>query len=278
MRHTVKVVLLGCAIFVATSASTYALDTKEFQLKVNPFRTKNSTLVATVEEGDPTIDDTTEAKAADSTEKEKQTANKEADEEGTKEPTPKTHIIAIGENLSSIAERYNTTWIRIYAKNEVITNPDVVSVGMTVTIPEADEVLPDRELPVAPVVQAVQSTTTAPNNFSGNRYSAPAPTYASTASNTYAAGYCTWYAKNRRPDLPNMLGNAISWVSSAAARGYATGTTPRVGAIGQQGNHVVYVESVNADGTVSISEMNYGGALFVVHYRTVPASSFVYIY
>lgn len=100
----------------------------------------------------------------------------------------------------------------------------------------------------------------------------------SVAGNGYAPGYCTWYAKNKRPDLPNNLGNANTWYSNAAAMGLPVGTTPRVGAIGQAVGqmHVVYVEAVNGD-TVTISEMNYGG-LYRMNTRTVPASNFVYIY
>lgn len=101
-------------------------------------------------------------------------------------------------------------------------------------------------------------------------------------SNTYMWGQCTWYAKQRRPDLPNNLGNANTWYVQAAADGYAEGTTPYAGAVGTttEGGfgHVVYVESVNANGTVNISEMNYAGGVGVVHTRTVPASDFTYIY
>jgi surface antigen len=102
------------------------------------------------------------------------------------------------------------------------------------------------------------------------------------ASNSYAWGQCTWYAKNKRPDLPNNLGNANTWYSTAAAEGYSVGSTPYAGAIGTTTEgaygHVVYVESVNTDGTVNISEMNYAGGVGVVHYRTVAASEFSYIY
>lgn len=80
-----------------------------------------------------------------------------------------------------------------------------------------------------------------------------------------------------RPDLPNNLGNADTWVARAAAQGIPTGSAPRVGAIGQQGMHVVYVQSVNGNGTVTISEMNYQG-LYIISTRTVPANSFMYIY
>lgn len=95
--------------------------------------------------------------------------------------------------------------------------------------------------------------------------------------NLYTPNNCTWYAKSRRPDLPNNLGDSISWVTNASAQGIPTGSTPKAGAIGQQGMHVVYIEAVNGDGTVYLSEMNYdfnGG----FRYRTAPASNFSYIY
>jgi surface antigen len=102
-------------------------------------------------------------------------------------------------------------------------------------------------------------------------------TSASSAGNTYTKGQCTWYVKSRRPDLPNGLGNGGQWVANAAARGFATGTTARAGAVGEQPGHVVYVESVSGD-MVNISEMNFNGGVGVVHTRTVAASTFKYIY
>lgn len=107
---------------------------------------------------------------------------------------------------------------------------------------------------------------------------AAAPSFGSSAGNTYTWGQCTWYAKNKRPDLPNSLGNGGQWVANAAALGFATGSKPRAGAIGEQPGHVVYVESVNKNGTVNISEMNYNGGIGKVHTRTVAASTFKYIY
>lgn len=102
------------------------------------------------------------------------------------------------------------------------------------------------------------------------------------AANTYVRGNCTWYAKQRRPDLPNRLGNANTWLKRAAAMGYPVGSKPHAGAVGTttQGalGHVVYIESVRKNGTVSISEMNYNGGVGVVHRRVVVASSFKYIY
>lgn len=107
--------------------------------------------------------------------------------------------------------------------------------------------------------------------------------YASNSSgNTYDAGYCTWYVKNKRPDIPNNLGNANTWYSRAAAQGWNVGSAPKKGAVGTSTRgalgHVVYVEGVSLDGLyVTISEMNYRG-LYITSTRTVHYSEFVYIY
>lgn len=196
-------------------------------------------------------------------------------------PEPKVHEVIKGDTLSSIAEQHKTTWNRLFNKNEQIADPAVLKVGDKVTIPLADEVLKDRPLPIAPApVAAEEPVNNAPAKKAPQRAAKPAAPKmirGGSGGNTYSPGYCTWYAKNKRPDLPNNLGNANTWVSRAAAQGIPTGSAPRVGAIGQQGMHVVYVERVNGDGTVTISEMNYRG-LYVVSTRTVSAGSFMYIY
>lgn len=185
------------------------------------------------------------------------------------------HTVAQNETLTKIAELYGVTWQRIYDKNTELSDPNNINPGQVLVIPGANEKLASRPLP--------EPVTTTQSNQTTARSSAPAPQPASvslrgsSAGNGYVAGYCTWYVKNRRPDLPNNLGNAYSWVSRAAAQGYTTSSTPRAGAVGQRGNHVVYVETVNGDGTITISDMNYQ-ARYQITTRTVPASSFTYIY
>lgn len=102
-----------------------------------------------------------------------------------------------------------------------------------------------------------------------------------TAGNSYGYGYCTWYVKNKRPDIGSFWGNANQWYASAQAAGFATGSEPRAGAIGVSfvgsAGHVVYVESVSG-GTVNISEMNGAAGWNVVGTRSTSASEFVYIY
>lgn len=195
-----------------------------------------------------------------------------------------------GDTLSSIAEANHTDYVRLFNANDSIANPDIIDVDQEIRIPKADEQLPDRFSPYTTSVQQVVAVTpaatqspvmSAQSTPQATPTPAPAPRQAavaqSSASNTYSYGWCTWYVKSRKPSIPNTWGNAYQWLGSAQASGYATGSTPVAGAIGASGGHVVYVESVSGN-NVSISEMAYAGGIGVVHYRTVPASSFYYIY
>lgn len=102
-----------------------------------------------------------------------------------------------------------------------------------------------------------------------------------SGGNTYAAGNCTWYAKSKRPDLPNRMGNAMFWYAAAKANGFKTGTVAKTRAVGVSfagwAGHVVYVEKWLGDGQILISEMNAEG-LYVQSSRIASESEFVYIY
>jgi len=99
-----------------------------------------------------------------------------------------------------------------------------------------------------------------------------------SSGNGYDPGQCTWGVKQKRPDIPNSWGNAYSWYASAQAQGWPTGTTPKVGAIGQIGDHVVYVEAVYGDGTILIYEMHYDWVLYDAREIVRPAQNYLYIY
>lgn len=183
-------------------------------------------------------------------------------------------IVKPGDTLSSIAEAHDTTYIKLFNANSDIVNPDLINVDEKIRIPTIDEKLEDRYSSVAPVAHISTFTT------QSSSYTTPARPMArsSSAGNTYYYGYCTWYAKNRRPDLPNRLGNGGQWAANASAQGIATGSVPQVGAIAETYGHVAYVESVNGNGTITISEMNGPAGFGVVGTRTVPASQYWYIY
>lgn len=201
--------------------------------------------------------------------------------------TPKNEQITIapGQNLTQIAEQYRTTVDAILAENN-LANADLIEPGQVLSVTPGEVKLADKYtslkaaaeafiVPPAPVAAPVTVAQQVAPTRVVTSHAAPA----SSAGNTYGYGTCTWYVKSMKPNLPNRLGNAgPEWIANAAAAGYGTGTAPAIGAIGVTAGHVVLVDSVNADGTVNISEMNYGGGIGVVHHRTVPAGSFRYIY
>ena len=106
--------------------------------------------------------------------------------------------------------------------------------------------------------------------------------------NGYDYGYCTWWVASRREQvgkpLPSNLGNASSWPYIGRLAGLAEGNTPRqyaaaVTSTAGEG-HVVFVEAVNADGSIVISEMNHLGWA-VKDTAVIPASvasHYIYIY
>ncbi|WP_403425172.1 CHAP domain-containing protein, partial [Staphylococcus aureus] len=85
--------------------------------------------------------------------------------------------------------------------------------------------------------------------------------------NLYAYGNCTYYAFDRRAQLGRSIGslwgNANNWNYAAKVAGFKVDKTPEVGAIFQTAagpyGHVGVVESVNPNGTITVSEMNYAG-------------------
>jgi surface antigen len=97
----------------------------------------------------------------------------------------------------------------------------------------------------------------------------------------YAWGNCTWWVFILRSQIgetiPNSWGNAATWASRAQADGYLVDHTPAYGAIMQISDvdhglgHVAFVESVSADGSWTISEMNVKG-LDVVDTKTLSAA------
>ena len=118
----------------------------------------------------------------------------------------------------------------------------------------------------------VQRTTTAQNPargaVNGSQSTSRAP------SGWYPYGQCTYYVSTQRS--VGQWNNASEWLWQAKRDGWATGSTPQVGAIAWESNHVSLVVAVNGN-NVTVREMNYAG-WGVISTRTAPASSFQYIY
>ena len=106
--------------------------------------------------------------------------------------------------------------------------------------------------------------------------------------NGYDYGYCTWWVAQRRMQvghaLPSNLGNASSWPYTARLAGLAEGSTPRLYAAAVTSTygegHVVFVEGVNADGSIVISEMNHlgWGVKDTQVISAAQAARYIYIY
>ncbi|WP_147161019.1 CHAP domain-containing protein, partial [Weissella thailandensis] len=108
---------------------------------------------------------------------------------------------------------------------------------------------------------------------------------ADTAGNTYPSGQCTWFVKGDLSWVGNHWGNASAWGASATAAGHTVNSSASVGAValfapGVGGassyGHVAVVDSVNPDGTITISEANYAGKAF--NERTISTSGVQFIH
>lgn len=177
-----------------------------------------------------------------------------------------------GDTPESLASKYGASAENIIAFNDLEIGG--LATGRQIVIPGG--VLPENERPgyVAPQVAASQGS------YNGGYSTVNAQIASASAGNRYAFGNCTWYAYERRLQLGRPVGsfwgNAATWAMYAQAAGYTVNNTPAVGAVMQNGGgygHVAIVESVNSDGSITISEMNYAGNFNRVTSRTVGAGS-----
>ena len=161
------------------------------------------------------------------------------------------YTIKEGDSVSSIAEKYGSSSDEIEEKNNLSARGVVA--GTKIVVPGG--VVPETErpeyVPPAPVTTPTYTYTTSTIALS---YS---------GSNPMPFGWCTWYAWQRRYELgmplPTGLGNARYWDDQLYGS-YRIDRNPEPGAVfvaeGGYYGHVGIVESVNGDGTITISDMN----------------------
>lgn len=164
-----------------------------------------------------------------------------------------------GENLATVAQNYKANLDDVLAFNN-IANANSAPAGKPI-------VLPDGVAPAAPA----SAPESLPATIVAKSASVPTFSYAGAnaaqVGNRYYFGECTYYAYNRRVSLGlpvgSFWGNANTWSARARASGFLVNHSPSAGAIFQTTagyyGHVGVVESVNPDGTITISEMNYQG-------------------
>lgn len=199
----------------------------------------------------------------------------------------KTYVTQSGDTVSSIAAKFNVTSDSVMWSNNL--NGNTLNAGLKLFIPPVNGIVytvksGDTVDSLASKYRANKDQIIEVNDIelSGLKVGEqilipngqqPAPVLAARAApavavygpyNGYDYGFCTWYVANRRAEygnpVPQNLGNASTWDDRAAGMGLMVNKTPAVGAAAvtsQRGaGHVAFVEAVNADGSIWISEMN----------------------
>lgn len=206
------------------------------------------------------------------------------------------YVVVDGDSVSSIAAKFGVTSDSIMWSNNLRGNR--VNAGLVLVIPPQSGIVytvrsGDTVAGLAQRYRVGESEIVAFNDIEltglkvGDRIlipngTQPAPVIARPVLgvfgyNGYDYGFCTWYVANRRTQygnpVPSNLGNASSWDNRAAAMGMNVNKTPAVGAAvvtSQSGaGHVAFVEALNSDGSIWISEMNSRGQVSMTD--TTPA-------
>ena len=222
------------------------------------------------------------------------------------------YTVKNGDTYESIAKKYGSNYEEMILRND-LENTEIKT-GMLILLPNGE--LPETERPEyePPKPKPSSSSSSRRSSYSTGTYVTDSGVrkgmhmigsyaywrdmYYSTKgwNNPGAFGNCTWFAWYwRRANMPSnywlptgTLGNARSWNSSLAARGFPVGKTPAYGAVVQTSTsgygHVGVVVGVNEGVSITIQEMNYAGPngkFNIVYESTIDwahAVNFNYIY
>ncbi|MBR3269736.1 LysM peptidoglycan-binding domain-containing protein [Candidatus Saccharibacteria bacterium] len=187
------------------------------------------------------------------------------------------YTVKSGDTVESIAARYGSSAVEITALNDL--EESGVREGAMIVIKNGS--LPETERPeyVAPRrASTTYSTTTYRYSYLGSASDRQNIQVIYPRFTGAGGGQCVNWASYMRPDLGALrLGNARDWARGAAAHGYSVNRTPTAGSIFQTSSgwygHVGYVEAVNADGSITVTEMNYGYVPYRVIRAIIPAGS-----
>lgn len=207
--------------------------------------------------------------------------NSKKDNKKTKKKKDVVVKVKAGDTLSSIAKKYDLTYVELYNANKNIADPDMIDIGDKIRIPKKGEKLPDRfskhQAELVAAASVVTQTTQAIYQPATNNYVSQTYTTAPVNSSSYYVGngmWCTDYVHSKRPDVPIYSDAGMHWISAAQAEGKSTGSTPRAGAVAVMNGHVAYVEKVNSDGSYVVSEMGWNYQPGNFNRRTVQPGAF----
>ncbi len=182
------------------------------------------------------------------------------------------YTVKSGDTIDSISQKYGSKAEEIIALNDLEVSG--ISEGMNLIIKNGS--LPETERPeyVAPARSSYRRSS---SSYSYTYLGDSATRVNLTCNTRLGGGQCTTWGWLKRPDLGFIKANANRWDDIARAAGRVVNHTPAAGAIFQTDagwyGHVGYVESVNSDGSINISERNYAGCRGGVLFSTVPAGA-----
>lgn len=190
-----------------------------------------------------------------------------------------TYVVKSGDTLSQIADQYGTTYGKLADYNK-LADPNMIYINQHICVPGND------------------ASTNAGDSNSGSTTTTTtvgytAPTIKGTG-NYFAYPQCTWWANERYHQLHGIYvpwttnSNAYQWIDRANQFGWRVSYTPVKGAVvvlqpyvqGAGGlGHVGIVEQINANGTISVSNTNWGANPYSVTYTTVtPGAGVAFVY
>ena len=165
-----------------------------------------------------------------------------------------SYTVKKSDTIDSIADKYKANKDKIIAFNDLPANGEIKE-GEEIIIPEGQKEVPAPTQTTRGLTPGIAARPYESFQSLGKILSGKAGT-----GHAFPYGYCTWYVAQRR--YVPWGGNAGTWLYNAKAQGYATGRTPRPGAIMVSSEswwgHVAIVEKV-AGNIITISEMNYKG-------------------
>lgn len=191
-----------------------------------------------------------------------------------------SYTVKSGDTLSSIARANGMNYRTLMSINNI--SGHIIHPGQTLKLSSSAS----SSNTSSSNASSASDDSSSASSSSSSSYNAPAPSSASSwGTNWYYWGDCTWYAFERRKQLGkpvgNGWGNASNWAGQARSAGYSVSNSPSVGAIIQAHawtnnawgmGHVGVVERINPDGSILISEMNFGTGVGVKGHRTLSAS------
>jgi LysM repeat protein len=160
-------------------------------------------------------------------------------------------VVKASDTLEGLGAKYNVDPQTILDFNR-LRSPQL-SVGSVIVVPNGV----GGDFPPPPALyQLLQQHHTSTGGYAVKVLNCCLGPYPATG---FPVGWCTYYVATKRN--VTWRGDAGWWYQNAAAQGYAVGSTPKPGSImvtwESYLGHVAYVESVNADGSWVVTEMNW---------------------